>query len=113
LPFEHPRHEEVACRTCHDPDDDIILTPPGCVACHTDHHRPDANCATCHFPAGPDVHPLEVHVTCTGAGCHTLGPERQPVLSRTFCLMCHTEQVDHEPGGLCHTCHFIRSDPGA
>jgi hypothetical protein len=111
LPFSHSRHEQLSCQSCHDASaTDALMTPPQCVSCHTDHHRPDANCATCHFPKGPEVHGLEVHLTCAGAGCHTLPPERTLVLSRTFCLMCHTEQQDHEPAGLCHKCHFLKDE---
>ncbi|MEX1184893.1 MAG: hypothetical protein WEF86_16930 [Gemmatimonadota bacterium] len=110
LQFGHARHVEVFdCRGCHEPTAaDMLLTPPSCVACHSDHHIATANCAACHFPMGPEVHDLRVHLTCEGAGCHALPAERKPVLSRTFCVMCHTEQVDHEPGGLCHECHFMK-----
>jgi hypothetical protein len=105
--FEHQRHATLQCAQCHDPAAGVRLTPPPCASCHTEHHRGAAECSTCHLPAPAGTHGLQVHLTCAGSECHALSPATQPTLSRPFCLLCHEEQREHEPGGLCHECHRV------
>jgi hypothetical protein len=105
--FEHTRHAELQCAQCHNPQAGVLLTPPPCASCHVEHHRGEAECSACHAPAGPDVHDRAVHLTCAGSGCHAVEEQRQPALSRTMCLVCHVEQREHEPGGLCWQCHRV------
>jgi hypothetical protein len=107
VPFDHVRHGALECASCHNPAGGVFLTPPSCSSCHTEHHRGEAECSTCHVPAEPDVHDRAVHATCAGSGCHDVAAERQPALSRSMCLVCHVEQRDHEPGGLCYDCHRV------
>jgi hypothetical protein len=107
LSFNHEVHEGMVCQDCH--VSGVLLTPPVCVDCHADHHRPEANCTSCHLPMPPEVHDLRAHLTCAGSGCHLSDPERRPTheLSRSLCLLCHVEQVDHEPGRVCYGCHRV------
>jgi hypothetical protein len=104
LPFDHEDHERVGCRDCHQTP--VTLAPRECSTCHVDHHRPDAACTQCHVLPDAAVHGLEVHLTCSGSGCHSAATAQRPVLSRTFCLTCHAEQQDHYPGGNCSDCHM-------
>jgi hypothetical protein len=114
LPFAHARHAAKSCQECHIPPAGAAARTE-CAACHTDHHRPEADCAQCHRPARPGAHGLAVHLTCAGSGCHERvaepvplrGVAMRPLLSRTLCLLCHPEQREHEPGGTCHVCHRI------
>jgi hypothetical protein len=113
--FEHQRHATLQCTQCHDPAAGVRLAPPPCASCHTEHHGGAAECTTCHLPPPASAHPMQVHLTCAGAECHALASARQPALSRPFCVLCHQEQRDHEPGGLCHECHWVpyREAPAA
>lgn len=110
LPFDHGIHAEVACGECHT-GPVMLEVETECAACHDDHHRPAAECSACHPPAEPEVHGLEVHLTCSTADCHAGEAGERPALSRPFCLMCHTDEVDHEPGLECHQCHMVPHDP--
>jgi hypothetical protein len=103
LPFDHETHAARLCVDCHGP----TVTPETCASCHAEHHVPEADCTGCHPPTETGVHPLRSHLTCTGAGCHSLESGDRPPLSRTLCLLCHREQTDHEPAGTCHACHRI------
>jgi hypothetical protein len=105
--FDHQQHTTVECAQCHDPLAGPRLTPPTCSTCHTEHHRGAAECSTCHLPALPGAHGAEVHLTCAGSGCHAVDKQTQPTLSRPMGLLCHEEQREHEPGGLCHECHRV------
>jgi hypothetical protein len=104
LPFDHEDHARTGCRDCHQTP--VTLAPRECSTCHVDHHRPDAVCTQCHVLPDTAVHGLEVHLTCSGSGCHSAATAQRPVLSRTFCLTCHAEQQDHYPGGNCSDCHM-------
>ncbi len=101
LPFAHDRHSRVACASCH--GEGVSKAPrESCNGCHTDHHRADATCTSCHAEAKP-AHDRGTHVTCgschSGAGTAALPP------TRAVCLACHTEQRTHKPGGDCGACH--------
>jgi hypothetical protein len=103
LVFEHERHDGIGCLDCH--RGGMRVPAEHCSACHTDHHRPEAECASCHVPPAPDVHGLAAHLTCGGAGCHSSEATLRPMHSRTSCLVCHTEQRDHRPRRDCVACH--------
>lgn len=107
LPFAHERHRQFECKTCHG---NGSTKPDGslCITCHDKHHQADADCATCHRPAPVQAHPLSLHATgCAGSGCHKNPPFTQVVLARNFCLTCHQDQADHNPGQNCAGCHKI------
>jgi len=107
--FEHERHAAVGCLDCH--RGGMSLPPESCGACHSDHHRPEAQCAHCHRAPDPAVHDLAAHATCTGAGCHAAEATTRPMLSRQFCLVCHDQQRDHRPGRVCIDCHIQPEHP--
>jgi hypothetical protein len=110
LSFEHARHAELSCGTCH--LDAIGFAVKGdCETCHSAHHYADSECTACHVKPAKGVHPVEVHgAGCGGAGCHD--PERIEVDrealagSRNLCLACHTDQSRHQPGEVCAGCHL-------
>lgn len=106
LPFDHGEHETLECQECHT-GPVLLAVERECAACHEDHHRPRAECARCHVEAEPNVHGLEVHLTCTSSGCHAGEAGVRPALTRTLCLACHQDQWDHEPGLDCHACHRV------
>ncbi|MCC6318513.1 MAG: hypothetical protein IT361_12585 [Gemmatimonadaceae bacterium] len=103
LPMSHGRHDAVPCGSCHDGGVTKAVTV-SCASCHTDHHRANAVCGTCHADANA-VHTRSTHVTCGScherAGTATLPPSRQ------VCLACHAKQRDHKPGADCGTCHLV------
>ncbi len=110
LPFRHAIHVGVSCGECHSTG--VLLTVErGCADCHADHHRPEADCSTCHRPSPEGVHGLESHLTCATSGCHASETVERPALSRTLCLMCHSDQQDHEPGRECQACHMVPESP--
>lgn len=112
LPFDHTLHEGLECQECHT-GPVLMAVETTCAQCHEEHHRPAAECARCHVPAEPGVHGLEVHLTCSSAGCHADAAGERPTLSRTLCVACHADQRDHEPGLECQTCHMIPDPPPA
>jgi len=105
LPFDHARHGSVQCSACH--ADPPLLTPDrACGSCHQNHHRPDADCASCHTAPPPGVHPLSVHEGCSGTGCHAESAVAGLPESRSACLVCHRDRIDHQPGKDCRSCHW-------
>jgi len=110
LAFRHALHltarDAVPCRTCHTGDVLLAVERP-CASCHESHHRPEAECRSCHLEPALGAHTAAVHLGCAGAGCHQaarvppLGPTRQ------VCLACHSDKRDHEVDGLCAECHRI------
>lgn len=106
--FAHEPHEERECVECH-VGDDPVLSPAelDCGSCHEEHHLATASeCMACHREAPEDAHPLNVHETCSGSGCHVDPPFEVPVPTRTGCLWCHEDMTDHEPDGECVDCHL-------
>jgi hypothetical protein len=109
LPFAHETHGRIACHECHSTPV-TLTTDRDCAACHADHHRPEASCATCHVATADGVHRAESHLSCAGSGCHAPSVAPAPAHSSNLCLMCHAEQLDHEVGGGCASCHQIPGD---
>lgn len=110
LPFRHEPHTELACTRCHTGGTALSAAGTSCAACHAEHHGLEAACAACHAPADEEAHPREeVHLTCTGSGCHTPAPFAQVPRTRSACLACHDEMTDHEPGRICADCHVLPS----
>lgn len=112
--FDHVDHSARACAECHVAGPSFAAPDLECGSCHEEHHEPTASeCMSCHVQASSDAHTLEeVHTTCSGSGCHADPPFRAPVRTRTGCLWCHQDMVDHEPGGRCVDCHFVSPSPG-
>jgi hypothetical protein len=111
LPFSHERHLRVECGTCHGmPLDRSEI--PSCASCHAEHHRPEAECVTCHRVADTAAHGAEAHLGCAGSGCHAPGADPLPMRSRTLCLTCHLDMREHEANRSCSGCHMIpHADP--
>jgi nitrate/TMAO reductase-like tetraheme cytochrome c subunit len=109
LSFEHRTHEGVACRECHTAPLTLSAAGVTCTSCHDQHHRPSAECRSCHVEPPVAAHPPEVHVGCAGAGCHDALPAgvRNVPRTRNFCLVCHQGLVDHRPGRNCADCHEL------
>lgn len=113
LPFAHGEHDTLACNSCHTGTPDLSAADVGCAECHEEHHRPDVRCASCHREAPEESHPLSVHATCTGSGCHdarAAGSDARALFSsstRNACLTCHQDLADHRPGERCARCHLL------
>lgn len=108
LPFDHARHESIACAECHTEGLDLAVGR-GCADCHDEHHSPRLDCMACHATPPADAHTREVHTTgCAGSGCHTGTAYAEMGRTRNFCLSCHQDQTDHQPGEGCADCHAVR-----
>jgi hypothetical protein len=108
LPFSHAVHEREACGSCHRQPLTMAVTV-SCNSCHEQHHRPTTQCMSCHVRPPGDAHTVNAHLGCTGAGCHDPVPAQVRNVPRTrpFCLSCHQDLVQHEPGGNCADCHRL------
>jgi hypothetical protein len=107
LPFEHQRHQAVACLRCHTNPVTRAAEGADCASCHTNHHRAEANCVACHAGANPvAAHKPSDHPNCASASCHGARAANLP-FSREMCLMCHTTQTRHAPGKVCEQCHKV------
>lgn len=109
LPFLHERHEEVECRTCHS-GGPTLEVERACGSCHQEHHRQEAECMTCHADLPLETHELRSHEGCSGTACHNDPVIPSLTLTRNVCLVCHQDQVDHERGAECATCHLVGGD---
>jgi hypothetical protein len=107
LLFDHSRHRNLECTECH-ADRPAVGSPRPCSTCHTQHHQPQSQCANCHPPMPMDLHDASAHRGCGGSGCHQ-DEQVNSLSGRQLCLVCHREQVDHEPGELCSRCHLFRA----
>lgn len=109
LPFDHARHEATACATCHREPLTRSAAAASCSSCHTEHHQPESDCMSCHVEAPPEAHPAEVHVGCSGTGCHEESSFDQVPRTRAFCLACHQEFTDHKADAKegCADCHTL------
>jgi hypothetical protein len=109
LPFDHADHTSEGCESCHTADLTLSSAATSCSACHEAHHEPEATCRSCHEEAPAEAHPAEVHVGCSGAGCHTPTPFDAVPRTREFCLACHQDLVEHrrESEQECAECHTL------
>jgi len=108
LPFAHSDHAGESCGSCHADGIDRSAAEADCASCHAPHHEPSADCAGCHLPAEPGAHELATaHVGCAGAACHQDLPFERVERSRSVCLVCHQDMVDHRPEGDCAECHAM------
>lgn len=117
--FEHASHSETACVQCH--TEPVSLAPKvevaGCVACHNEHHQTVANgsraCADCHQTkqiVEAHARPVDAHSSCSE--CHKAETVNRLTPTRSFCLMCHSKDVDHYAPKQCTECHFLESPEG-
>jgi hypothetical protein len=85
-----------------------MRSTPTCTTCHESHHTEQRTCTTCHSGVRQiKAHTNVVHVSCTGAGCHSQPLKVNLRAQRNVCLVCHTDKVKHEPQGDCAACHMI------
>jgi hypothetical protein len=115
IDFSHAIHEEVECTACHADGPSLAVPDLDCGTCHEEHHVDTrSECMTCHRPAPPGAHPLEVHETCSGSGCHVDPPFEVPPRTRVACLWCHEDKADHHPEeASCVACHFLEARGGS
>ena len=114
LPFEHPRHEGIACVRCH-VEGPTRPAAASCASCHERHHTQASSCVACHDASAgaAAVHVSErVHLGCGGSGCHTDTAVLALDGTRNLCLTCHAALTEHEPGADCQTCHLTRIGGG-
>lgn len=107
--FRHSAHVEVRCLNCHGAE--VTLAPVDsavtCEGCHDKHHEAGRACATCHRTAEiKDAHrrPARIHKACDA--CHATAKVASLTPTRSFCLACHDETVDHNPDRECSVCHL-------
>lgn len=114
IPFTHLAHEGRTCAECHARGPTLSVPDLDCQSCHEEHHEPTvAGCMSCHEEPPEDAHPLKLHQTCSGSGCHVEAPVEAAPRTRVGCLWCHREQADHQPQGDCATCHSLPASPPA
>lgn len=111
LTFEHDAHAELACAGCHIATPALTPAVP-CASCHQDHMAAEVRCAACHVAPPAGAHDVNAHLTCSGSGCHNAPEVERASDTRSVCLLCHQEQENHEPGGVCVDCHRVRPDTG-
>jgi hypothetical protein len=109
VPFQHARHQDLACRECHSTP--VTLEPAPavrqCQSCHAQHHTEAKDCAACHAGghlAAPHTPPAVAHEQC--ADCHTPANVAELTPTRPFCLTCHQPQAEHYAAQECTTCHL-------
>jgi len=112
-PFDHGAHVDLDCASCHTEGLEKAASALSCSSCHEEHHIATTDCMSCHVTVAAEPHTIETaHVTCSGAGCHQDVPLEGLPRTNEVCLVCHQDQVDHEPDGLCAECHAM-PDVGA
>lgn len=100
--FPHDVHTFLDCSDCHDSPASAVSTGI-CADCHDSHHEASSDCSVCHYSFDADMHDVDVHGAC--ADCHDFSFELSFAGSRTACLLCHGDRVDHEVGEACLECH--------
>ncbi len=101
--FRHAVHAAVACERCHTSPRTPRATA-ACSTCHEAHHRDATACATCHGTNVKAAHEAKDHLACTQ--CHARETVALLTMDRPFCLTCHTDRADHQPGRECAPCHM-------
>lgn len=105
LSFSHQNHKELECKGCH--TNGVLLgVTKDCASCHDNHHTAERNCATCHRTT-KTLHDRSAHDGCAGSTCHSNAAVLALPTSRTTCLACHAEQVNHKPKRECAECHAV------
>jgi hypothetical protein len=107
FPFEHRAHADVTCGVCHSRAPELSAARIDCAFCHEQHHDPETSCIACHDLPAPGAHTRAVHLSCAGSGCHSGAPVSAADRTRSFCLGCHQDLTDHQPGRRCEDCHAL------
>lgn len=108
LTFEHTRHANLACNSCHAADVSRSLVKD-CTSCHVDHHSVQRDCVSCHTSPRAE-HTRVTHDGC--AACHSDLTVAQLPPARTLCLSCHQEQRTHYADKECVVCHRVSWNEG-
>jgi hypothetical protein len=108
LSFEHARHPQQACSSCHG-DDVSRAVVKDCAGCHADHHSVQRNCTACHTSPRAE-HTRVTHDGC--AACHKDLTVAQLPPVRTLCLSCHPDQRTHYAAKECVVCHRVSWNEG-
>jgi hypothetical protein len=110
--FEHSEHAELRCVQCH--TSPVSLEPEprvaACISCHDDHHTANRDCASCHQTshiAAAHESPGTAHAGCDQ--CHQPATVARLTPTRSFCLTCHSIDVNHYAPKECTQCHFLES----
>lgn len=115
LPFSHEPHDTIACTSCHSGRPELSAADVSCAECHEEHHTAESACRSCHARAPAEAHPIDVHLTCSGSGCHdatSVPVHAAAQRDRNVCVGCHQEQVDHRTGQECAYCHVLPETHG-
>ncbi|HEX7879105.1 MAG TPA: hypothetical protein VF720_06825 [Candidatus Eisenbacteria bacterium] len=113
LGFDHARHRELACATCHAAGHETPVRVD-CASCHRRHDLTHAACGTCHEAPPAGAHRLALHETgCAGTACHDDIGLTRLTDRREVCLACHADQVRHQAGKVCASCHLVSLGHGA
>jgi hypothetical protein len=109
LRFRHDKHADLKCTGCH--TERVTLHPADsvttCQGCHDKHHAAGRDCAYCHRTPAinlPHAKPARVHIACDA--CHPTAAIAALSPTRSFCLACHGQDVDHNPERECSECHL-------
>ncbi len=108
LTFEHARHAQQACSSCHG-DSVTKSLVKDCTGCHADHHSVQRNCTACHSSPRAE-HTRATHDGC--AACHKDQTVAQLPPVRTLCLSCHPDQRTHYTQKECVECHRVSWNEG-
>jgi nitrate/TMAO reductase-like tetraheme cytochrome c subunit len=112
LPFDHADHTSRACTECHTEGINMSTASLQCTQCHAEHHEPNNDCTDCHVKPPADAHDTASHLGCSGATCHRPSPVVGVPRTRSLCIACHVEQVDHKTGRNCIDCHPLPPPTG-
>ena len=113
ISFTHTQHMQIECAQCHKDSVTRAADAVQCNACHQDHHKPTESCMACHPTPRQGAHNRDVHVGCSGSGCHSELPVAGVPRTRPFCLACHQDMVNHQPQGNCADCHRLPAPRGS
>ncbi|MBF8267201.1 MAG: hypothetical protein HW388_709 [Dehalococcoidia bacterium] len=111
---EHPLlPTRKGCLECHQAMTGQVVTWPKnapmqftCWQCHQPHvqAKPTVDCLSCHAEAPTQgLHAVTVHAAVTCQTCHQ--PHEWKMETRSTCVTCHVDRVEHNVGTACALCH--------
>jgi hypothetical protein len=110
--FPHEAHQRAGfpCAMCHTPPS-MDASAVQCASCHEPHHVAERDCQACHEGQVMEKHPgAMVHGNC--AACHGEQLSGITQWSRSVCIVCHTDRVEHNAPVKCDLCHEMPAPPG-
>lgn len=110
-PFEHVRHEEVTCTTCHGSGDEhrtlLVRSAQDCAACHHSVTR-GLDCTRCHSPTAlPQARTVvqTVNIEAAAGTRELLLPFAHSVHTGESCRSCHDTGSILAVSRSCASCH--------